>query len=49
MAEIIWKCRVPLKIKIFLWQLSNNKLQVAVNLAKKKVEGIYPLLSLWVF
>jgi hypothetical protein len=38
-AGIIWKCRVPLKIKFFLWQISNNKLQVAVNLAKKKWKG----------
>jgi hypothetical protein len=30
---------VPLKIKFFLWQLHNNKLQVAANLAKKGWKG----------
>jgi hypothetical protein len=34
-AGFIWKSKVPLKIKFFLWQLLNDKLQVAVNLAKK--------------
>lgn len=24
-AVHIWKCRIPLKIKIFLWQMFNNK------------------------
>lgn len=38
-AGIIWKIRVPLKIIFFLWQLSNNKLQVDVNLAKKGWKG----------
>lgn len=26
MAGIIWKCKIPLKIKFFLWQIFNNKL-----------------------
>lgn len=38
-AGIIWKSKLPLKIKFFLWQISNNKLQVAVNLAKKRWKG----------
>jgi hypothetical protein len=31
---IIWKCRVPLKITIFLWQLYNRKIQVAMEMKK---------------
>ena len=27
-----WKARIPLKIKIFLWQLSNDRLQMAMAL-----------------
>ena len=38
-AGSIWKSKVPLKIKFFLWQLLNDKLQVAVNLAKKGWKG----------
>jgi len=38
-AGFIWKSRVPLKIKFFLWQLLNNKLQVAVNLVKRGWKG----------
>jgi hypothetical protein len=34
-AGFIWRSKAPLKIKFFLWQLHNNKLQVAANLAKK--------------
>jgi hypothetical protein len=35
----IWKSKIPLKIKFFLWQAFNNKLQVAQNLVKKKWKG----------
>ena len=38
-AGYIWRSKVPLKIKFFLWQVTNNKLQVAANLVKKKVVG----------
>jgi hypothetical protein len=27
-ACLIWKCKIPLKIKFFLWQVFHNKLQV---------------------
>jgi hypothetical protein len=30
-SQSIWNTKLPLKIKIFLWQLSNNKLQAAVS------------------
>ena len=38
-AGIIWKCRMPLKIKFFLWQVFNNKLQVAQSLLKRGWKG----------
>jgi hypothetical protein len=45
-AGIIWKSKTPLKIKFFLWQIANNKLQVAANLAKKRVERAFAVLSM---
>lgn len=38
-ASYIWKSKLPLKIKFFLWQVFNNKLQVAQNLVKKGWKG----------
>jgi hypothetical protein len=38
-AGFIWKSKVPLKIKFFLWQLLNNRLQTAENLATKGWKG----------
>jgi hypothetical protein len=38
-AGYIWRSKVPLKIKFFLWQILNNKLQVAVNLVKRGWKG----------
>ena len=35
MARHIWKAKLPLKIKFFLWQIFNNKLQVAQSLIKR--------------
>lgn len=34
-TRYIWKSKVPLKIKFFLWHVFNNKLQVAQNFIKK--------------
>lgn len=34
-AGYIWKCKVPLKVKFFLWQVFNNKLQVGQSLIKR--------------
>lgn len=31
----VWKSKLPLKIKFFLWQVFNNRLQVAQNLIRK--------------
>ena len=36
---MIWKSRIPLKIKFFLWQVFRNKLQVAGNLVKRGWKG----------
>lgn len=36
---LIWKSKVPLKIKFFLWQTFNNKLQVAKSLVKRGWRG----------
>jgi len=38
-AAIIWKCRIPLKIKFFLWQMFNNKLPVDTSLIKRGWKG----------
>lgn len=31
----IWQVRIPLKIKVFLWQIFRNKLPTSVNIAKR--------------
>jgi hypothetical protein len=38
-AKNIWKTKLPLKIKVFLWQISNNKLQTATELKKRAWKG----------
>ena len=38
-AENVWKAKLPLKIKIFLWQLKHNKLQVATSLKRRGWKG----------
>jgi hypothetical protein len=38
-AGYIWKCRIPLKIKFFLWQIFNNKLQCATSLVRRGWRG----------
>jgi len=39
MAGYIWKAKLPLKIKVFLWQIFNNKLLVAQSLIKRGWKG----------
>lgn len=39
MAGCIWKCKIPLKIKFFLWQVFNNKLQVGQSLSRRGWKG----------
>jgi len=38
-ADNIWRAKVPLKIKIFLWQIDNNRLQTAQSLKQKGWQG----------
>lgn len=38
-AGIIWKCKIPLKIKFFLWQAFNNKLPVGKSLLRRGWRG----------
>jgi hypothetical protein len=38
-SKNMWKTKLPLKVKIFVWQLSNNKLQAAVSLKKRGWKG----------
>jgi hypothetical protein len=38
-ARSIWKTKLPLKIKVLIWQLHNNKLQTAVELKKSRWKG----------
>lgn len=35
----VWKAKLPLKIKIFLWQVCNNKVQSAEQLRKRNWPG----------
>lgn len=37
--RMIWKCKVPLKVKVFLWQTVQNKLQTAANLKERNWKG----------
>jgi hypothetical protein len=39
MAGYIWKCKIPLKIKFFLWQMFSNKLPVGGSLIKRGWKG----------
>lgn len=36
---LIWKSKIPLKVKLFLWQLFHDKLQAAFSLKKKGWQG----------
>lgn len=38
-AGFIWKCKIPLKIKFFLWQIFNNKLPVWQSLIRMGWKG----------
>jgi hypothetical protein len=40
-AENVWKSKLPLKIKVFLWQMKHDKLQVATSLKKRGWKGVY--------
>ena len=38
-SDNMWKARIPLKIKIFLWQLDNDRLQTATALQRRGWKG----------
>jgi len=38
-SEDVWKSKLPLKIKVFMWQLQHNKLQVAASLKNRGWKG----------
>jgi hypothetical protein len=38
-ADNLWCARIPLKIKIFLWQLGNNRLQTAMAFRQRGWKG----------
>ena len=35
-AAGLWKARIPLKIKVFFWQLLRNRLPTSENVAKRQ-------------
>ena len=37
--DILWKCKIPIKVKVFLWQAIHNKLQTVVALVRRKWRG----------
>jgi hypothetical protein len=39
MAKMIWKCKIPLKIRIFLWQVFQDRLQTGQQLKMMKWGG----------
>jgi hypothetical protein len=38
-AKKIWKCKIPLKIRIFLWKAFHNRIQVANQLKLRNWKG----------
>lgn len=37
--NLIWKCKIPLKVKVFLWQVVHKKLQTAMAFKKRGWQG----------
>lgn len=35
--QLIWKCKVPQKIRLFLWKICHNSLAVRENLRRRKI------------
>jgi hypothetical protein len=35
----VWKSKLPMKLKVFMWQVFHDKLQTGGELKKKKLEG----------
>jgi hypothetical protein len=36
---MIWKCSIPLKVKIFMWMAAHDRIQCAVQLKNKQWSG----------
>lgn len=43
----LWDSKVPIKVKIFLWQAYQNIIQTADQLKKKRVERRSQVCSVW--
>jgi hypothetical protein len=39
LTKMIWKCRIPLKIRIFMWQVFQDRLQTGQQLKMTKWDG----------
>jgi hypothetical protein len=39
LCTLVWKCKVPLQVKVFLWQMIHNKLQTATTLKRRGWHG----------
>jgi hypothetical protein len=39
LARKLWKCSIPLKIKVFLWQVFQNRLQTGHQLKERNWKG----------
>lgn len=37
--KLIWKCKIPVNVEVFLWQVFHNKLQTAVSLVRRGWHG----------
>ena len=46
-SDNIWKTKVPLKIKFFLWQIENDRLPTASALKKRGWRGSHLFLFMW--
>ena len=46
-AENIWKTKLPMKIKVFMWQLAHDKLQSAMALKTERLERKCSLFVMW--
>jgi hypothetical protein len=36
LTQKIWKCKVPMKIKVFLWQIFQDRLQTVIQLKERE-------------
>jgi len=36
----VWRCNIPLKVKIFIWMAAHDRIQLGVQLNKKQRTGL---------